>query len=263
MSILLFILTGLGVGFAIGATGVGGGALMTPALIMGFGISPAIAVGTDLLFAAITKSFGVFLHRKVGTVKWKIVGLLALGSMPTSAVTVYVLAHVGINAQVEMVMKITLGLAVGLTALGVLLRKPLEKAIAHQRFAGLKTLHQQYHVPLTVVSGVLLGGIVTLSSVGAGVIGAMILLLLYPRLKTIEVIGTDLAHAVPLTLLAGVGHMHLGTTDFSLLGWLLIGSLPGIWLGTRVGLRLSDEQLRPILAGLLLLIGLSLVIRSF
>jgi len=263
MSVLLFILTGLAVGFAIGATGVGGGALMTPALILGFGISPAVAVGTDLLFAAITKSFGVFLHRKVGTVKWKIVGLLAVGSMPTSAITVYALSRIGLGPEVEMVMKITLGLAVGLTALGVFFRKPLERAIAHKRFASLKRLHQSAHVPMTILSGVLLGIVVTLSSVGAGVIGAMILLLLYPRLKTIEVIGTDLAHAVPLTLLAGVGHMHLGTTDFGLLGWLLIGSLPGIWLGTKVGMRLSDEQLRPILASLLLLIGLSLVIRSF
>lgn len=259
-----FALAGLVVGFCVGATGVGGGALMTPVLILGFGISPAVAVGTDLLFAAITKAFGTVLHRNAGNVNWPIVGLLACGSVPASLLTVLFLNEAGISPEIEQLMQHALAGAIGFTSLSVLFKAGLLRVVGtngngNQHIERLRLVRKRMRVPFTVIAGVLLGVLVTLSSVGAGVIGATILLLLYPRMRAIEVVGTDLAHAVPLTAIAGLGHMHLGTTDLNMLGYLLIGSLPGIWLGSKVGMKLPDHILKPIMAVILLLIGLSLL----
>lgn len=260
---IAFTVAGLVVGIVVGATGVGGGALMTPILILGFGISPAVAVGTDLLFAAITKAFGTVLHRNAGNVNWPVVGLLACGSLPASLMTVMFLNEQGISPEIEALMKQALAGAIAFTSLSVLFKAGLLRAVRNgngsQHLDRLRVARKRLRVPLTILSGVFLGVLVTLSSVGAGVIGATILLLLYPRMRAIEVVGTDLAHAVPLTALAGLGHMHLGTTDLSMLTYLLIGSLPGIWLGSKVGMKLPDHILKPIMAVLLLVIGVSLL----
>ncbi|MDX1496388.1 MAG: sulfite exporter TauE/SafE family protein [Salinisphaeraceae bacterium] len=253
-----FTLAGLAVGFAVGATGVGGGALMTPLLILLFGVAPAVAVGTDLLYAAITKGFGVYLHRTKGTVEWRIVGLLACGSVPASLITIAIMRQVGVGEAMESIIVITLCAAIILTGLMTLLREQLRSLSQHERFDFLKVAHRRLRTPLTIFSGVVLGVVVTLSSVGAGVIGAVILLLLYPRLPAISVVGTDLAHAVPLTAIAGIGHMSLGTVDVPMLGYLLLGSIPGIYLGTRIGFRLPDHVLRPVIAGVLILIAIGL-----
>ncbi len=257
-----FSLAGLVVGFAVGATGVGGGALMTPLLILLFGVSPAVAVGTDLLYAAGTKGFGVLLHRQKGTVEWSIVGLLMLGSVPTSILTTAALHWVGIDERIESLITLTLCVAVISTGLLTLLRNKVQSFSEHESFEVLRSLHRRWRSPMTVVAGAILGVVVTLSSVGAGVIGAMILLLLYPRLPAISVVGTDLAHAVPLTAVAGLGHMSLGTVDFSMLGYLLLGSIPGIYLGTRLGFRLPDRVLKPVIAGILVIIAGSLFTRT-
>ncbi|MFT7127161.1 MAG: putative membrane protein YfcA [Pseudoalteromonas tetraodonis] len=255
---IALVVAGFIVGIAVGATGVGGGALMTPILIIVFGISPSVAVGTDLLFATGTKGFGVFLHRKVGSVRWPIVARLASGSIPASLATIYWLDSVGMTPEIESLIKTSLGVAVAATALGVLLKAGLSKVALGGDLSALRAIHEKFRTPATVLGGLALGVLVTLSSVGAGVIGATLLLILYPRLRAMEVVGTDLAHAVPLTLIAGLGHMHLGTTDYSMLGFLLIGSLPGIYLGTRLGIKLPDKVVKNGIAVMLLIIGISM-----
>ena len=257
-----FTLAGLVVGFAVGATGVGGGALMTPLLILLFGVAPSVAVGTDLLYAALTKGFGVYLHRTRGTVEWRIVGLLAMGSVPSSLLTIAVLKVVGFGEHMEQLITFMLCAAIALTALMTFLRERVKAASQHESLQVLRVIHRRLRTPLTIASGVLLGVVVTLSSVGAGVIGAVILLLLYPRLPAISVVGTDLAHAVPLTAIAGLGHLSLGTVDAHMLGYLLMGSFPGIYLGTRLGFKLPDKVLRPLIASVLILIAISLFAKT-
>ena len=252
-----FSLAGLLVGVVVGATGVGGGALMTPILILGFGVPAAVAVGTDLLFASITKSVGVVFHGQHGTVDWQIVKRMSLGSIPASIITTLVLMQVGLGEGAQQVMLITLSLAIITTATLSVFKGALLKIV--QRGNGWQRQLVQIRPLLTTVVGALIGVLVTLSSVGAGVIGAVALLMLYPRIAAIRVVGTDLAHAVLLTAVAGLGHWGLGTIDFAMLGWLLLGSIPGIYLGTRVGLLLPDKLVRPALAGLLVVIGLSLL----
>lgn len=253
-----FSLAGLLVGFVVGATGVGGGALMTPILILGFGVPAAVAVGTDLLFAAITKSVGVAFHGQHGTVDWQIVKRMALGSVPASIITTLILAQVGLGEGAQRVMLITLSLAIITTATLSVFKGRMLQWMQREQGTWAAKLRGSRPI-LTTIVGALIGVLVTLSSVGAGVIGAVALLMLYPRIAAIRVVGTDLAHAVLLTAVAGLGHWGLGTINFSMLGWLLLGSIPGIYLGTRVGLRLPDKLLRPALAGLLVVIGLSLL----
>lgn len=256
-----YILSGFLVGLLVGVTGVGGGSLMTPLLVFLFGFNPAVAVGTDLLFAAITKTGGVFVHHgNHKSVEWRIVGLLAAGSLPASVITLFVLNHYArVGKEITHVITFSLGIALILTALALIFRSKLQKAgkssEAHEpgRFHHLQA-------PATVVIGIVLGALVTLSSVGAGALGTVALLFLYPRLSTLKVVGTDLAHAIPLTAVAGFGHWQLGHVDFTLLGSLLVGSLPGIWVGSHLSARIPENVLRPILAGVLLLIGFKFVL---
>lgn len=255
-----FTAAGILVGFAVGVTGVGGGSLMTPILILFFGFSPAQAVGTDLLYAAGTKCFGVWLHGRQRTVAWGVVGLLAAGSIPGSILTVVVLHNIGIDEGVERVMTLTLGGAVAVTALLTLFRQRAMRAVRPENAPLARQTLVRLRAPITVAISFLLGMLVTLSSVGAGVLGTMLLFWLYPRLPAIKIVGSDIAYAVPLTLVAGLGHMSLGTTDFAVLGYLLLGSLPGIYLGTRLGYRLPDGILRPLVACLLLVIGAGMFI---
>jgi uncharacterized membrane protein YfcA len=250
------------VGLAVGATGVGGGSLMTPILILLFGISPAIAVGTDLLYASISKAFAVTLHGKNGSVDWPIVGWLSVGSVPAALLTLLFLRYHGPGEDLDRIIKLTLAGAIILTATGTLLRRQLLEFARHERFERLRRLHQRGQRALTVVSGVAIGALVTISSVGAGVIGMMMLLLIYPRLPAIRLVGSDLAHAVVITGIAGLGHAGLGTVNYELLGYLLLGAIPGIWLGTRVGFRLPDRALRPAIAGLLLFIGAGMLTKA-
>lgn len=257
--LLGFVVAGLIVGFAVGVTGVGGGSLMTPILILFFGFSPSVAVGTDLLYAAGTKSFGVWLHGRQRTVDWRVVSLLALGSLPAAVLTIAVLHSVGISDTVERVMTVTLSAAVVTTALLTLFRQRLLSLGLRDAAPLSHEGRRRLRAPMTVLGAALLGVLVTLSSVGAGVLGTTLLFLLYPRLPAVKIVGSDIAYAVPLTLVAGLGHMSLGTTDFEVLGYLLLGSLPGIFLGTRLGFRMPDRLLRPTVACILILVGAGLL----
>ncbi|ROO28650.1 sulfite exporter TauE/SafE family protein [Salinisphaera orenii] len=262
---LAFSAAGLFVGLAVGVTGVGGGSLMTPLLILLFGFSPSAAVGTDLLYAAGTKGFGTWLHGRQQTVDWRVVGLMASGSLPAAVVTILWLHLVGLEPWVEELMTVTLCLAIITTAVLTLLRRHILRYLTRDgtlEESGLPASMHRWREPVTVVGGVVLGALVTLSSVGAGVLGTTLLLLLYPRLAAIRVVGTDIAHAVPLTLVAGLGHLSLGTTDLAVLAFLMLGSLPGIYLGTRLGSRLPDGLLRPIISVLLLVVAVSMLFDS-
>ena len=248
-----FACAGLLVGALVGLTGVGGGALMTPLLVLLFGINPATAVGTDLLFACLTKVAGMTLHSWRGTVDWRIVRNLALGSVPATALTIlFVGRHAG-GAHAH-VITTTLGVALILTAVGIVFRGRIVAALAPR----LERLSERGRFALTVALGTLLGVFVSISSVGAGAIGVTVLLVLYPRLPTARIVGSDIGHAVPLTLVAGVGHWFSGSVDVALLGSLLIGSLPGIAVTSLVAARAPDRALRPILATTLAVIGMRL-----
>lgn len=257
-----FVVAGLLVGVAVGLTGVGGGSLMTPLLILVFGFAPASAVGTDLLYAAGTKGFGTWLHGRQQTVDWKVVGLMASGSLPAAVLTVICLYFVGIKPWVQELMVVTLCAAMIVTALLTLLRGRLDAFVRRRGLLESGDRRRRlvaWRPTVTVIGGVLLGVLVSLSSVGAGVLGTTMLLILYPRTQAVRIVGTDIAHAVPLTLVAGLGHLTLGTTDLGVLAFLLMGSLPGIFFGTRLASRLPDRSLRPIISVLLILVAISML----
>jgi uncharacterized membrane protein YfcA len=267
---LAYTFSGFAVGLLVGLTGVGGGSLMTPLLVFLFGFKPAVAVGTDLLFAAITKTGGVWVHHgKHGSVDWKIVGHLALGSLPFAVTTLFVLKHLSeTGKEISNVITYSLGIALILTACALLVRSVLLHL--SQKIGQIDDEHsneenaarfKRFHVPATILTGAVLGILVTLSSVGAGALGTVALLFLYPRMTTLKIVGTDLAHAIPLTAVAGLGHLGLGNVDVILLGSLLIGSLPGIWIGSHLSAKIPERYLRPILATILLLIGFKFVLQ--
>ncbi len=254
-----FAIAGLLVGTAVGATGVGGGSLMTPVLILFYGISPALAVGTDLLYAAISKTFGVVLYRQKKAVDWPIVGWQALGSVPASLMTLYVLEQVGPSPALDHVIKLVLSIAIIVTAAFTLVQETLLRRLRPRAAKSLPPLPLKI---LTILAGVLIGTVVTISSVGAGVIGMMLLILLYPTREPIKLVGSDLAHAVLITAIAGAGHARLGTVDYSMLGFLLLGALPGIWVGSRIGFRLDPAMLKRIIAILLLVVGTTTLVKA-
>lgn len=261
---LLYALAGGSVGFVIGMTGVGGGSFMTP-ILLAFCFKPAIAVGTDLLYAAITKAGGVLSHHRQQTVEWPIVIRMAAGSLPSSLITMYVLRQLqSKGVDYNSILTVTLGVMLVLTSLVLLFRTTLlrERHQLADNTSKLGLFERRHSQKLTVIMGVALGVLVTLSSVGAGAFAAAVLMILYPRMAMIRVIGTDLAHAVPLTTVAGLGHLHLGHVDFLLLGSLLIGSLPGIWLGTKVAYRVPEKIMQRIMALILLSIGLKYTLFS-
>ncbi|HED38964.1 MAG TPA: sulfite exporter TauE/SafE family protein [Chromatiales bacterium] len=258
---LIYIISGFAVGVLVGLTGVGGGSLMTPLMIFAFNVQPIVAVGTDLLFAAITKTGGIISHNRRGTICWNIVGWMSLGSLPTAVVTVYVLDMVRTtnpDFHIDAFVNTLLGVALVLTALALYLKNHIHDS--GQSIKKLLPNWKQWRTPVTILAGVLLGILVPITSIGAGAFGAAILLFLYPSLPTMRVVGTDLAHAVPLTALAGMGHMQMGTVDFTLLGYLLIGSLPGIYVGSHASTVIPEKLMRPILATMLLLIGLKFIV---
>lgn len=251
----LYSLSGLAVGILVGLTGVGGGSLMTPLLVLAFGIHPTTAVGTDLLYAAATKSVGTVVHGANRTIDWGIVGRLAAGSVPATALTLLVMSHYGKQlGAVHGVITSVLGVALLLTAAAILFRTVIVEFFAKR--AGAPDPRRT--TLLTVVLGAMLGLMVTVSSVGAGAIGMTVLLVLYPKLPVGKLVGSDIAHAVPLTLLAGLGHWMMGSVDWHLLVSLLTGSIPGIIIGSMLTARAPDRVLRPILAGTLGLVGVKL-----
>lgn len=255
----LYTLSGFGVGAIVGLTGVGGGSLMTPLLVLLFGIHPATAVGTDLLYAALTKAGGTVAHGKKGHIDWQITGRLALGSIPAAAITIFILSQLpkGSNT-IGAVISNGLGFALMLTAVAILFgRKLREYAVRHENESALRRCCLG---KITVAVGAVLGVLVTVSSVGAGALGVAVLFFLYPKLPAVKIVGSDVAHAVPLTLVAGLGHWLLGGVDWFLLGSLLVGSLPGIWLGSHASAKVPEHILRRILASMLVLIGTKLVI---
>lgn len=257
-----FSVAGLVVGTAVGATGVGGGSLMTPILILFYGISPAMAVGTDLLYASISKSFGVVLHGQRKTVDWRIVGRMALGSVPAALITLLVLQHFEATKSLDHLIKLTLAFAVVITATFTLFQEPLLRLVKRSSTgAGVGSL-ERHQLLLTAVSGAAIGALVTISSVGAGVIGMMLLLMLYPKHPPIKLVGSDLAHAVIITAIAGLGHASLGTVNYSMLGWLLLGAIPGIWIGTRLAFRLNDKALKRTISGFLVFIGCTMAAKA-
>lgn len=264
------ILSGLIIGAIIGLTGVGGGSLMTPLLIMGFGVNPAIAVGTDLLFAAATKLGGTVRLARERLIAWRAVGLLSVGSLPAALLTMAVLQHLGpSSAETEQLIRQVLGVALLLTALATLhnvlaSQRKKNAVLANNGLAGAADLADTAnatpaHWALPVLFGALIGSVVTLTSVGAGAIGVTALLILFPRLAIQRIIAVDLAYAVPLTLFAGLGHASLGQVDWHLLSLLLCGSLPGIWLGSRLLKSLNPQVTRTLLSTLLATIGIKLL----
>jgi uncharacterized membrane protein YfcA len=255
----LYTVSGFLVGLIVGVTGVGGGSLMTPLLVLFFGVSPATAVGTDLLYASLTKSLGGWVHSRKGSVDWKVVGLLSLGSLPAALITVALLKYLALDAKtLKSLVTSVLSVALLLTATALLLKDWIKK-IAQREDGTVYELHHRHLPAATIATGVVVGTLVTISSIGAGVLGTVALLFLYPRFSAVKVVGTDIAHAVPLTAIAGLGHMALGTVDFVLLGSLLLGSLPGIYLGSHLSAKVPEKVLRPILATMLLIIGTRLV----
>jgi len=250
-----YILAGFVVGFLVGLTGVGGGSLMTPILLLIYHIKPAVAVGTDLLYASITKSVGIFAHGKLGNIDWLIVKRLAMGSIPASMLTLWALHSMDLQSgNVVNTIKFWLGVALIVTSVAVLLRNKLMALVAKEQWIPLS------YVPgATILLGIVLGGLVTLTSVGAGALGVTALILLYPKEKITTIVGSDIAHAVPLTLVAGLGHASLGTIDYPLLGTLLIGSVPGIYLGSHMSSRVAEHWVRVALAMILIFVGFKLV----
>ena len=258
----LYSFSGLLVGALVGLTGVGGGSLMTPLLVLLFHIHPATAVGTDLLYASITKGFGTVIHGLKSTINWLVVGLLGLGSIPATLATLYALHHFGKSATLSSLITHVLGYALFVTAALLLLRGVIRR-LAEKRFEKAEAEHKPLHTGrraiLTVLTGIVLGFLVSLSSVGAGALGVTALILLYPQLPTVKIIGSDIAHAVPLTFLAGMGYFFIGNVDLSLLISLLVGSIPGIIIGSMFAAKVPEKVLRGLLAAVLTLVGFKLV----
>ncbi len=254
-----FPLAGLLVGTMVGATGVGGGSLMTPLLVLLLGVAPHTAIGTDLLYASLTKVVGVGVHNIDKRVDWQVVRRLALGSLPTALLTLLWLHHSGSmgirdGATIFVLGFVLLLTAVAMIAMPAMIRRAERNGLAASgRFL-------VFQPTLTVLAGVLVGFLVTFTSIGAGALGAPLLLFLYPkRLTPVRLVATDLAHAIPLTLVAGIGHILLGNVDFPMLGQLLLGSIPGVWVGAYFSGRLPGGVLRSVIAVVLALVGLKLI----
>jgi uncharacterized membrane protein YfcA len=252
----LYTLSGFCVGALVGMTGVGGGSLMTPILILLFGIHPTTAVGTDLLYAAATKTSGSFVHNYSHTIDWRVVGRLAIGSVPLTALTLLILSRFDFaGSGFERVITFILGVALLATAAALVFRRQIVAYYA----ARIGELSPRRTAWLTVATGAVLGVLVSITSVGAGALGVTALILLYPRLPTARIVGSDIVHAVPLTFLAGIGHGMIGSINTMILGSLLVGSIPGIIVGSFIAVRVPERVLRLMLAAVLAVVGGRLV----
>ena len=253
----LYPLSGFVVGAVVGLTGMGGGSLMTPLLILLFGMHPVTAVGTDLLYAAVTKTAGTAIHSRRGNVDWGVAALLTAGSIPATVLTIWVLSLMPReNRSTASIISISTGVALIIAAVAIFFRRRIRNYALARADDPTRT---RYSGPITVVFGALLGALVSLCSVGAGALGVAVLFFLYPRLPPARVVGSDLAHAVPLTLVAGLGHWLIGSVDWHIVGSLLLGSLPGIYFGSHLAAQIADRILLPVLASMLMLIGLRLI----
>lgn len=252
-----YIVSGFAVGLLVGLTGVGGGSLMTPLLTLMFGISPTTAVGTDLAFASITKVAGTIAHRAKDNVHWHIVRRLCLGALPAAILTALALKYFGgLGPEAAHIIRYSIAGSVMLTVIALIFRTRLQRWMsAHpdRQIQGGKL------VAATIISGAILGTLVTISSIGAGAIGATVLVLLYPRLTPAEIAGTDIAYAVPLTAIAALGHWWLGSINWELLAMLLLGSVPGITLGSLAARAIPEKLLRVLLATMLTTVAVKLV----
>jgi uncharacterized membrane protein YfcA len=252
---LIAILSGFGIGAIVGMTGVGGGSLMTPLLLSVFKLNPAVAIGTDLWFACITKTAGSASHHLSGHVNWRITALMLAGSIPASIGTVALMHYTGITKGWAHALTFSLGIALLLTAVTVAYKQAWHAV-------GLRLerwLPESRKPALTLACGLILGVLVSLSSIGAGAIGATLIMLIYPRLPSHKIVGTDIAHAVPLTLVAGIGHATLGNVDWVLLGSLLIGSIPGIWIGSQLTRKMPEKVVRTLLCLALVTAGIKVI----
>ncbi len=257
---LIHGLSGFLVGVLVGVTGVGGGSLMAPILILLLGVSPTTAVGTDLWFAGITKMVGGAVHHSLGEPDWQVVKRLALGSIPASIATSFVLSRMSTVPFREGLIVNALGILLIGTALATFCWNRVQHvALGFDPESARR--YRRYQAPVTVLAGGVLGILVTLTSIGAGALGAVMLIALYPlRMSAQRLVGTDIVHAVPLTLIAGVGHLWMGNVDFLLLGSLLIGSIPGIIIGSVIATRIAGAYLRPLLAAVLAATGIKMLL---
>ncbi len=248
----LYSLSGFFVGMLVGMTGVGGGSLMTPLLILLFGVHPATAVGTDLLYAAVTKTGGSLVHGYAHSIDWRVVKRLASGSIPATIVTLAMLSLFNLNGEAaSSLITLVLSAALFVTAFVLVFGQPIV-AIYRTR---VTELDPRRTGAATVIVGVVLGVLVSISSVGAGAIGVIALMLLYPHLPMAKIVGSYIAHAVPLTLIAGIGHWMMGSVDWHIMLSLLIGSLPGIFVGSYFAIRVPERALRMILATTLFVVA--------
>lgn len=249
MDFIWYIMAGSLVGLAVGITGVGGGSIMTPLLLM-FNFPPHIAIGTDLMYAGLAKSTGVLMHAKKKNVNWNIMAAMAAGSIPASLLTVIWLSQFDTPDFYQEILTSTLGIMLVATAFVIIFRK---KLLSYRTTTPVES--SQKSLQYIFFAGIILGILVTLTSVGAGALGTALLMLLFPSMAAKNIVGTDLAHAVPLTLTAGIGHVFLGNVDYSLLIALLIGSIPAIYVGTHISTYVPNKVLQPVLATALMGFG--------
>lgn len=254
---LSYIVSGFAVGLLVGMTGVGGGSLMTPLLTLLFGVPPSVAVGTDLAFASITQSAGTLTHRLRGTIRWDIVKRLCIGALPAAVVATLALKSFGtLSPEIGQIIRYSIAASVLLTVVALIFKgRMLAWINAHPE----KQLQGDKLAAATIIAGAVLGVLVTVSSIGAGAIGATLLVMLYPRMTSAEVAGTDIAYAVPLTAIAALGHWWLGSIHWELLASLLVGSLPGITLGSWVARSVPEKFLRVLLAMTLTGVAIKLI----
>ena len=261
-----YILAGVLVGFCVGITGVGGGSLMTPILISLFKIEPHIAIGTDLLYASISKFCGSMVHARKLNIVWPIVIWLAVGSVPASFATSWLLEHYLSHSQhYKVILTVVLGFMLTLTGISIIFRTQIEKFFAKYRSSSPDSLVQHANFdaskrPYIVLMGMVLGVFVTLSSVGAGAFGVMALIIMFPNLPMIRIIGSDVVHAVVLTMVAGLGHLSTGNVDFHLLVWLLLGSIPAIIVGTLISSKMPEKLIRRVLGLTLFALGINFML---
>ena len=248
---VFYSIAGLFVGFIVGLTGIGGGALMTPILILGFGIPPVMAVSTDLLYASITKCGGMVSYARKKLVDWRVVLLLLAGSVPGSLLALRFMSGLGEHASMEHLINLTLGFSLVLTSIAVFFRSRITALTANRKRISGTPL-----AIITMLAGLFLGVMVTLSSVGAGALGTALLIVFYPRMSMASIVGTDLVHAVVLTGVAAAGHYQMDNINLELLKFLLLGGIPGVLAGSYLGTRLSSSMMQPVMGILLLLIGL-------
>lgn len=252
---ILYVIAGFFVGLAVGLTGIGGGALMTPILVLGFKVPVTVAVATDLAYAALTKSAAVTIYARRRAVRWEIVRWLLTGSLPGSLLTLVFLDYLRMTDGMDRMLKGALGIALTLSAVVLLSKRQLRQIAQGERFPRLRGHLRRWRRSITTLIGFLLGVLVTLSSVGAGTLGTAVLIVLYPGLAVPSLVGTELAHAVVLAAVAGLGYWTLGSVDYTLLFALLCGSLPGVWLGGHLGFRLPERIVRPVIAGFLVFLA--------